>query len=113
MKNSQCIVYLSLNNIDVAEAVLCDVTKAFDCVDHGILVVNSNFYGFRGVSLKWLSPYVSHRAQPVVLQNETSQVRPITSDVPQGSLMGPLLYLMYVNESNSLPNIEISLEQSI
>lgn len=91
-------VYEGLNDGEVAAAIFCDLTKAFDCVNHRVLLRKLEMYGFRGTSLDWISSYLSDRHQSVRFNGQESEFQAITSGVPQGSVLGPLLFLLYIND---------------
>ena len=75
-----------------------DFSKAFDTVDHTILLTKLNFYGVRGIPLEWISSYLTNRKQFLTYNDCTSQQQRISCGVPQGSILGPLLFLIYVND---------------
>ena len=78
-----------------------DLKKAFDTVDHHILLSKLELYGIKGTSLKWFESYVSGRSQICSVNSKMSAVRQIKCGIPQGSNLGPILFLLYIND---LPN---------
>ena len=78
--------------------VFIDLKKAFDTVDHKILLHKLDHYGFRGVINKWFSSYLEGRTQTTQIGSFISKRKNTTCGVPQGSVLGPLLFLIYVND---------------
>ena len=78
--------------------VFIDLKKAFDTVDHNILLDKLNFYGFRGLINQWFASYLSDCTQTTQIADHLSNKASISFGVPQGSVLGPLLFLLYVND---------------
>ena len=88
----------SLDNKMYSCGIFIDLEKAFDTVNHQILLSKLDHYGIRVVADQWFSSYLSNRYQSVILNGEISARKPITCGVPQGSILGPLLFLIYIND---------------
>ena len=88
-------------NIDIGKlvgAIFIDLTKAFDTVSHSVLLSKLSVYGIKGVELEWFTNYLFSRKQQVVIQNTKSECEFISCGVPQGSILGPVLFLLYFND---------------
>ena len=88
-------------NIDrgyVNAVVFLDLKKAFDTVDHKILLTKMNRYGIEGTSLDWFKSYLTNRTQRCSVNGCLSDFTTLKCGVPRGTILGPLLFLIYIND---------------
>ena len=88
----------SIDKGELVGAVYIDLTKAFDTVGHAVLLQKLQEYGVSDIELKWFKSYLFNRNQQVRISNSLSNKQPLFTGVPQGSILGPLLFLIFFND---------------
>ena len=88
----------AMDSKELVGAVLLDLSKAFDLVDHSLLLSKISMYHTDNRSLRWFESYLHDRTQRCCINGSLSDALPITRGVPQGSILGPILFLLYIND---------------
>ena len=91
-------IYTSLTEGNFVLGVFLDLKKAFDTIDHNIVIKKLEHYGFRGLAKKWFSSYLTSRKQFTYVNGHRSGLGTVHTGVPQGSVLGPILFSIYVND---------------
>ena len=99
-------IYTNLDDGKFCVGIFLDLSKAFDTIDHSILLTKLKHYGFRGKICEWFASYLSNRKQYTFANGTSSSYGLIQKGVPQGSVLGPILFTLYVNDMPNATTLE-------
>ena len=98
----------ALDNVDCVVGIYLDFSKAFDIVNHDIVLQKLSMYGVQDIALEWFWDYLANRSQYVTYNSMKSTKEDITCGVSQGPILGPLLFLIYINDLATVSNAFLS-----
>jgi len=101
-------ILIALNNKRIVGVIFFDLETAFDCVNHDILLAKMEYYGVRGVMHTVIKSHLEYRYQGVKFNNKLSKWNIINIGIPQGSVLGPLLFLIYIKDVQSVTPCALS-----
>ena len=103
-------IFEAINDGKITLAAFVDLKKAFDTVNHNILLKKLEYMGIREINLQWIRSYLNNRFQKTICNGKLSKIDQIKCGVPQGSILGPLFFLVYINDlKNEMKNINYQL----
>ena len=98
LTSAQSFINNNINELRCVDGVYTDLSKAFNTISHRKLLLKLNAYGIQGPLLEWIRYFLTDRSQSVSINSVLSSLKPCTSGTPQGSILSPLLFLLYIND---------------
>ena len=97
-------IHKEIDENKIPFSVFLDLSKAFDTLDHDILLHKLQYYGIKGTALDWFRSYLTERYHYVDYNGASSSMKLLITGVPQGSILGPLLFIIYMNDIHTISN---------